>query len=85
MKHLILLISALFILSGCGGGSSGGSSGSSGDIEVPMTLNQPYTVNSGDRIEKTSADSVVNIKHIDGHTESTVTLIAGSAKIIRKH
>jgi len=52
--------------------------------EIDMKLNHPYTVYPGDKIEKTSDDAEVTIAHIDGHKESKVTLIAGSAILTRK-
>jgi hypothetical protein len=82
MKHFTLLLPALFIITGCGGGSSSTSSGSGS--EIIMEVDHSYTVHSGDRVVKTSSPTLVEVKHTDGHTDSTVTLIEGDAKIIQK-
>ncbi len=99
MKSFIVPLFMVYLLTGCGGGSSDtianyDSSDSNASRPSPsnntnisdndMKPNHPYTVYPGDKIEKTSDDAEVTITHIDGHKESTVTLIAGSATLIRK-
>ena len=87
MKHFIYFSTMLFMLSGCGGGSSSGgdsSTPSGNPTEITMEIDTPYTVYSGDSIVKTSSPAFVKIYHTDGSSESTVTLIEGSATIIRK-
>jgi len=83
MKNIIIFISALFIFSGCEGSSSNDGSSSIPEPETTMIVGQAYTVNSGDRLIKTSTPSFVEIQHTDGSKQSTVTLTEGSAKIIR--
>lgn len=88
MKYGLLILFTLLSLNGCGGGSSSGSGGGgtppSGPSEVDMQQNRQYTVYPGDKIIKTSDNAEVTISHKDGQQRSTVTLIAGSAQIIRK-
>ncbi len=88
----MITIILLFGLNGCGGGggSSSGNGGtgldvtSNGPAEIEMQEGKTYTVYPGDKIVKTTDNAEVTIVHIDGHPESSVTLIAGDAKIIRK-
>lgn len=95
MKQTFILIgTVLIMLGGCGGGGGSGSSGSSGGGYVPtdpsgpkeiaMQPNRPYTVYPGDKIIKTTDNAEVHIAHTDGQPTSTVTLIAGDAKLIRR-
>jgi uncharacterized lipoprotein YehR (DUF1307 family) len=91
MKHILIVsISLLILLNGCGGGSAsdGESSGytprpTTNPTEIEMRTNKTYTVYPGDKVVKTSDDAEVRITHIDGQTTSTITLVAGDAKIIR--
>jgi hypothetical protein len=82
MKYFTFLFPAVLIITGCGGGTS--STSSSGESDIIMETDHSYTVKPGDRIVKTSSPTLVEIKHTDGHTDSTVTLIEGEAKIIQK-
>jgi len=90
MKYGLFILATLLSLTGCGGGSSSGNGGNtpgtppSGPAEIDMQQNRHYTVYHGDKIIKTSDDAEVTIVHKDGQQQSTVTLIAGSAQIIRK-
>jgi len=82
-------MTALIFLVGCGGSSSSGSSGGGGggvtppQQDVSMVLSTPYTVYPGNKIVKNSEDALLSIGHVDYTNESTVTLLAGSATIIR--
>ena len=49
-----------------------------------MILLESYTVYSGDQIVKVSDSTSLRILHIDFEDHSTVTLLEGSATIIRK-
>jgi len=99
MKFFIIPLFMVYLLSGCGGGASDNianynNSDSNTTLpsqndhtdssQIDMKLNYAYTVYPGNRIEKTSDDAEVTIVHIDGHKESIVTLIAGSAILISK-
>lgn len=86
------------MLTGCGGSSDNTTGYTDSDnnttfsyqddttdgSQIDMKLNHTYTVHPGDKIEKTSDDAEVTIRHKDGQKESTVTLISGSAILIRK-
>jgi hypothetical protein len=80
MKKILIFTTSMIFLIGCGGGSS--SSGSNKD--VTMTIGQPYTVYSGNKIIKNAEETHVQVTHIDGESESTVVLVEGNATIIRK-
>ena len=85
-KTIITTITVLMV-SGCGGGSgsaggSGGSGGYSGNTK--MSPSTTYTVYPGNKIVKDSETAKVQVHHINGHPESTVTLIEGEATIIRQ-
>jgi hypothetical protein len=54
------------------------------DPTTHMTLSTPYTVYPGNTIVKTSDNSQLKITHTDGHEESIVELITGSADIIKQ-
>ena len=100
MRYLALSLGGIYMLSGCGGGGGNASGSSSttqdnmqapytnyynnGPAEITMKHNKSYTVYPGDRIEKSSEEAKVTIVHIDGHKESTVTLVSGDAILIRK-
>ena len=49
-----------------------------------MILSESYTIYSGDQIVKSSDPTSLRISHIDFQDQSTVTLLEGSATIIRK-
>ena len=80
MKNIILFITLIVGITGCGGGSS---SNSNSTYEGPMVLEKEYTMFPGDRVEKTSTSSSIKVTHIDGKTESNIELISGEASIIR--
>jgi hypothetical protein len=94
MKHFSFLLLGTFLLTGCGGGSSSSSDGGSTSPtptppsqpsgQVEMVLSQPYTVHPGDFISKTSDNALVAVSHTEGHEESVVTLMEGSATITYK-
>jgi len=95
MKYIFIFISIIYTLTGCGGGTSdsiardsnntlSSQSDNNDSSEIDMKLDHAYTVQPGDKIEKTSDDAEVTITHTEGHQKSKVTLIAGSAILIRK-
>ena len=83
MKYLFLITLALFTLTGCGGGSSDTASTPDNE-ETNMIIDQPYTIEQGDKIIKTSTPTLIEIKHTEGQSTSTVILLEGSAIIIHK-
>lgn len=88
MKHIALSLLGIYLLTGCGSGTSdtvsNDDNGNSNNSQIDMKLNRTYTVYPGDKVEKTSAESNITISHINGHEESTIKLISGSAILIRK-
>ncbi len=87
-KKINLLASALLALSfsGCGGSSTGSNiSNSASDLgnNIRMERNKPYTVEKGDQIEKISDNPKLKIDSNLTSGKSIVTLLSGSAAIIR--
>ncbi len=80
-KHAAILALTLG-LAGCGGGGTAESpetlSGS-----VTMVTGRAYTVEEGDTIEKSSADTVVRITSDLQSGETTATLLSGGARLVR--
>ena len=81
MKNFIILLTTGILLVGCGNSSS--SSTSTPSRNINMELAKPYTLFEGDKIIRDSEDSQLQIEHKDYTKQSTVTLLAGSATIIR--
>ncbi len=85
MKTIITLVLIALSLTACGSsGSSNENSGPPPSSNVDMEVSQSYSVFPGDSIIKDTEDSQLEITHIDGEKKSTVTLLSGSATIIRK-
>jgi uncharacterized lipoprotein YehR (DUF1307 family) len=82
MKNILLYSTLTIALVGCGGGSGGGSS--YGSYEGPMSPQTQYTMYEGDRVERSSASTIIKITHVDGQNQSTIELVEGNATIIRK-
>jgi len=85
MKRIIISLAIVFMIFGC---IDIESSGVSELTESPantekMELNTLYVVGEGDRIKKASADSRIEIIQNAEENYSKVTLISGSATIIR--
>ncbi len=87
---ILLSLTAVLTLSGCGGGSSGSSGGStpSAPIDIPsgeteMVTSKSYLVHPGDILLKTSDPTVISVAHKSGTETSTVSLVEGSAVIRR--
>lgn len=81
---MIYLLPSLLLI-GCGGGSNSSSGGGSTPpaSNVDMVISQSYSVYPGNTIIKDSDAAQVSIVHVDGKSESSVTLLSGSATIIR--
>jgi len=81
MKKTLPIILGTLLFAGCGGGS-GGSHNGGVTKETTMESGKTYTLHKGDRIVKSSSEkTVIHVTHTDGHEESTVTLVSGSATI----
>jgi len=79
MKYLLTLITLLFI--GCGDVPDNATASSSSPID--MVLNKSYPVYTGDRIDNASSDAELKIVTVIEGEEKEVTLITGSAQLIR--
>lgn len=75
MKQLFIFIPMSIILIGCGGESS---------HDRVMDIGESYSVSSGNKVVKTSEDTLIKITHIGGQEESTVSLLEGNATILAK-
>ncbi len=81
MKQTLCMILGTLLLAGCGGGGSSQNSGGYTQT-TSMKEGETYTVHKGDQIVKSSSEkTVIHVTHIDGHEESAVTLVSGSATI----
>jgi uncharacterized lipoprotein YehR (DUF1307 family) len=82
MRTTLLIILSTLLFAGCGGGGNDGGHSKGGTKEATMETGKSYTIYKGDRIIKSSSEkTVIHVTHIDGHEESTVTLVSGSATI----
>jgi len=82
MKHIIIVLANLLLvmgLSGCDGSSSGTS-----QVVETMVIDQPYTLNIGDEIQKVTPDASTEIVQNSGQDQAQYSLLVGEAEIIRK-
>jgi len=87
-KKINLLIATLLAIgfSGCGSTSTDANiRNNSSDLgsNTRMERDKPYTVEKGDQIEKISENPKLKIESNLDNGKSTVTLLSGSAAIIR--
>ena len=80
MKQILIFITSMIFLVGCGGDS--GSSTPTADVDM-VTL-ETYTVYPGNKVIKNTDDTLVQITHVDGQDTSTILLVEGNATIIRR-
>jgi len=80
MKTIILSI-ALLLFVGCSSDES--TSVQQSPTVIEMQPEQSYTVNRGDRLEKTSTDAEVSITTNIQDNTTEVVLVSGTAQIIR--
>lgn len=73
MKHLLLFSMVSMILIGCGASEE--------NRDRTMTIGESYSVSKGDKIVKTSEETLLKIKHTSGKETSTVSLLEGNATI----
>ena len=81
MKYLLILSTLLFI--GCGDAQEGDKSPANTSSTINMVLNKSYNVHTGDHVQKKSSDTQVEIIKNVEDKETTVTLLQGSAQLIR--
>jgi len=68
---------------GCGDTQEAYSPQTSSATTIDMQLNKAYAVSKGDRVDNASSDAEVKVvKDIEGET-TEVTLVVGSAQLIR--
>jgi len=94
MKKLIIYTTIAIFLVGCGGGGSGGDGTSNSETsynvgivskgDEVMIISQPYLVQPGDKVIKTSDNALLKIRHTDKKRESVIKLLEGNATITRK-
>lgn len=77
---LIISISALALLSGCGGDSSSGNV--SGDSAIQMEVGTRYSVSAGDKVSPDTNATIV-VEHVLDSTTKTVQITSGSATLLR--
>jgi len=84
MKYLLTLITLLFI--GCGDAPENTQATPVATTStIDMVLNRSYPVYTGDRVDNASSDAELKIITIIEGEEKEVTLIAGSAQLIRSN
>lgn len=82
MKHIIIALVSLLLVMGLGG--CGGSSSGISQVAETMVINEPYTLNIGDEIQKITLDANIVIVQNSGENQAQYTLVVGEAEIIRK-
>lgn len=81
MKHIIIVLANFLLVMGLSG--CGGNSGTSQVVEI-MVIDQPYTLNIGDEIQKVTPDANIVIVQNSEEDQAKYTLVVGEAEIIRK-
>ncbi len=83
MKYLFILVTLLIV--GCGDAENSNNSTpvTQASTTIDMVINKSYSVSTGDRVTNASADAEVKVvKDIEGEA-TEVTLLTGSAQLIR--
>ena len=83
MKYIYITL-VLLTLQGCGGSSDNSIPQETATVSIAMELNKSYTVYTGDKLSKTSENTQVSIVKNTQDETSTLTLLKGSANILRK-
>ena len=86
MKKLLISVSMLsLLLSGCSSSEQNDSAKSEAKNEsTVMEVDYEYTLNRGDRVDKTSDDALLRIVKNSQFETSRVTLLRGEAVLTRK-
>lgn len=74
----MMILAGALLLAGCGNDSK-----SSGVEKISMVQGEAVSVYPGDSIEPGSEDTEISIRHEVGEEVKSVTLIAGSADLLR--
>jgi len=87
MKYLLIFATLLFV--GCGSVEEANTAQTTPVVQqsstIDMVLNKSYGVSKGDRVDNASADAEVKVvKNIEDEI-TEVTLVTGSAQLIRKN
>ena len=81
MKYLLILVTLLIV--GCGETQDAYTPPTPAASTIDMELNRAYAVSTGDRVDNASSDAELKIvKDLEGET-TQVTLVLGSAQLIR--
>jgi len=83
MKYIYIVL-VLLALQGCGGSNESSAQKEISTVTIDMELNKSYTMYTGDKVIKTSEDTQVSIVKNAQDETSTLTLLKGSANILRK-
>jgi uncharacterized lipoprotein YehR (DUF1307 family) len=81
IKYLISLL-AVITFTACGGGGSSQAYYEAGEV-VNMEVNTTYSVNPSDKVIPLTQDTVIDVVHTIDNNTKEVTLISGSAELIR--
>lgn len=80
---LLLTLLAAVLLAGCGGSSGGGSPDRSSGREVILTQGEETEVQPGDEVTAEEEGTRIEVRHLLEDNRKTVTLLAGSAHLLR--
>jgi hypothetical protein len=80
IKYLILTISILLFTSCSGGGSD--AYYEAADV-ITMEIGTTYSVNPSDKVIPLSSNTVIDVVHTINNNTKEVTLVSGSAELIR--
>lgn len=77
----LMLTASILLLAACS--DSGGSSGSDSQEVEALQAGDTVEVFEGDQLEQTSDDARVQVRHEEGTDRKFVTILAGSAELVR--
>jgi hypothetical protein len=80
LVFIAVLITAL-ALAGCGGGGNAG--GDAAPVGISLAIGVPVTVFPGDQLEPSSSNTRINVVHNINNNTKQVTLLEGSANLLR--
>ncbi len=79
LNKIYLTAGVVLLLSGCG--SSG--SFESAETIIPLSVGEEMELISGDRISPVNEETQIELRHVLGSDKKYVTLVSGSAELIR--